>query len=65
MASSGAQIRRAARLLRRAVEQIEAVKGKLIGVLLSQVDPRRDGYYYRYFYQYYGGGYSYGRGNNG
>lgn len=47
-------------LLRRAVEQIEAVKGKVIGVLLSQVDPRRDGYYYRYFYQYYGA-YSYGR----
>jgi capsular exopolysaccharide synthesis family protein len=49
-------------LVRRAVEQIEAVKGKMIGVLLSQVDPRRDGYYYRYFYQYYGG-YHYGRGN--
>ena len=48
-------------LVRRAVEQIEAVKGKMIGVLLSQVDPRRDGYYYRYFYQYYGG-LSYGRG---
>ena len=51
-------------LVRRAVEQIEAVKGKMIGVLLSQVDPRRDGYYYRYFYQYYGGAYTYGRGNN-
>ena len=51
-------------LVRRAVEQIEAVKGKMIGVLLSQVDPRRDGYYYRYFYQYYGGGYAYGRGNS-
>jgi capsular exopolysaccharide synthesis family protein len=51
-------------LLRRAVEQIETVKGKVIGVLLSQVDPHRDGYYYRYFYQYYGGGYTYGRGAN-
>jgi protein-tyrosine kinase len=51
-------------MLRRAVEQIEAVKGKMIGVLLSQVDPRRDGYYYRYFYQYYGGAYTYGRGND-
>ena len=50
-------------LVRRAVEQIEAVKGKMIGVLLSQVDPRRDGYYYRYFYQYYGG-YHYGQGNS-
>lgn len=50
-------------LVRRAVEQIETVKGKVIGVLLSQVDPRRDGYYYRYFYQYYGN-YHYGQGNN-
>lgn len=40
-------------LVRRAAEQIEAVKAKVIGVLLNQVDPRRDGYYYRYFYQYY------------
>ena len=40
-------------LARRATEQIEAVNAKVIGVLLNQVDPRRDGYYYRYFDQYY------------
>ena len=40
-------------IVRRAAEQIEAVKAKVIGVLLNQVDPRRDGYYYRYFDQYY------------
>ncbi len=40
-------------LLRRATEQIEAVKAKVLGVLLSQADLRRDSYYYRYYYQNY------------
>jgi capsular exopolysaccharide synthesis family protein len=36
--------------LRRAVAQIEAVKGKILGVLLNGVDTRRDGYYHRYYH---------------
>ena len=39
-------------VIRRAVEQIEAVKGRILGVLLNSVDLRRDGYYYTY-YRYY------------
>jgi len=35
-------------LLRRVVDQIEAVKGRILGVLLNRADPRRDGYYYAY-----------------
>ena len=33
-------------------KQIEAVKGKILGVLLNDVDLDRDGYHYRY-YRYY------------
>ena len=39
-------------VIRRAIEQIEAVKGKILGVVLNSVDLRRDGYYYSY-YRYY------------
>jgi len=39
-------------VIRRAVDQIEAVKGKILGVVLNSVDLRRDGYYYSY-YRYY------------
>jgi len=35
-------------LLRRVVEQLEAVKGRILGVVLNRADPRRDGYYYAY-----------------
>ena len=38
--------------LRRATEQLEAVKGRILGVLLNSVDLRRDGYHYKY-YRYY------------
>lgn len=44
-------------VVRRAAEQIEAVKARILGVLLNGVDLRRDGYYYdyyRYYYAYYG-----------
>jgi protein-tyrosine kinase len=43
-------------ILRRVVEQIEAVKGRILGVLLNRADPRRDGYYYyqRTYQRYYG-----------
>jgi capsular exopolysaccharide synthesis family protein len=44
-------------VVRRVVEQIEAVKGRIVGVLLNRVDLRRDGYgysYYRYYAAYYG-----------
>ncbi len=44
-------------VLRRVTEQIEAVKGKILGVLLNSVDLSRDGYYYAYYrhYQAYDG----------
>jgi len=43
-------------LLRRVVDQIEAVKGRILGVLLNRSDPRHDGYYYAYeTYQRYAG----------
>jgi protein-tyrosine kinase len=38
--------------IRRATEQIEAVKSRVLGVLLNNVDLRRDGHYYQY-YRYY------------
>jgi len=44
-------------LARRTAEQIEAVKGRLLGVLLNRVDFRRNGYYsdyYRSYAAYYG-----------
>jgi len=46
--------------IRRAVEQIEAVKSRILGVLLNSVDLRRDGYYYKYYryYRHYQGYYS-------
>ena len=43
--------------LRRAAEQINAVKGRILGVLLNRVDMKRDGYYseyQRYYHAYYG-----------
>ena len=36
-------------VIRRAVEQIEAVKGKILGVVLNNVNLNRDGYYYAYY----------------
>ena len=43
-------------VLRRVVDQIEAVKGRILGVLLNRADARRDGYYYAYeAYQQYAG----------
>lgn len=46
-------------VVQRAAEQIEAVKGRILGVLLNRVNVRRDGYYYdyyRYYHAYYGDG---------
>jgi capsular exopolysaccharide synthesis family protein len=42
--------------VRRAVEHIESVKGRILGVLLNSVNLRRDAYYnyYRYYGRYYG-----------
>lgn len=43
--------------VRRAAEQIDAVKGRILGVLLNRVNMRRDGYYaeyHRYYHAYYG-----------
>jgi protein-tyrosine kinase len=43
-------------LLRRVVDQIEAVKGRILGVLLNRADTRQDGYSYAYeAYQRYAG----------
>jgi protein-tyrosine kinase len=39
-------------LIRRAVEQIQSVKGKILGVVLNDVDLNREGYHYSY-YRYY------------
>lgn len=44
-------------VIRRALEQIEAVKGNVLGILLNYVNLRRDGMYYdyyRYYHSYYG-----------
>jgi capsular exopolysaccharide synthesis family protein len=43
-------------VVRRAAEQIDAVKGRILGVLLNRVDMRRDGYYAEYhrYYKAYG-----------
>ena len=46
----------------RAAEQIEAVKGRILGVILNQVDFQRDGYYYPY-YRYVRGYYADNNGN--
>ena len=43
--------------VRRAAEQLDAVKSRILGVLLNRVDARRDGYYaeyHRYYHAYYG-----------
>lgn len=44
-------------VVRRTAEQIERVKGRILGVLLNSVDLRRDAYYSHY-YRYYRGYYS-------
>ena len=43
-------------VLSRVVDQIETVKGRILGVVLNRADPRRDGYYYYYqaYQRYYG-----------
>jgi capsular exopolysaccharide synthesis family protein len=43
-------------VLRRVVDQLDAVKGRILGVVLNRADPRRDGYYYYYqaYQRYYG-----------
>ena len=43
-------------ILRRTVDQIESVKGRILGVLLNAADSRRDGYYHYYhsYQRYYG-----------
>jgi capsular exopolysaccharide synthesis family protein len=39
-------------VVRRAVEQIESVRGRVLGVVLNRVNPRRDGDYYYDHYRY-------------
>ena len=45
-------------VIKRAIGQLEAVKARILGVLLKSVDVRRDGCYYddysRYYQSYYG-----------
>lgn len=40
-------------VIRRAAEQIEAVKGRILGVLLNCVNLQRDGDYYEYYRHYH------------
>ena len=43
-------------VVRRAMGQIEAVKGRVLGVVMNSVNLKRDGYYYdyyRYYHSYY------------
>ncbi len=40
------------KLIRKAVEQIQLTQANLLGVVLNQVDTKRDGYY-KYYYKYY------------
>lgn len=43
-------------VVRRAMGQIEAVKGRILGVVMNSVNLKRDGYYYdyyRYYHSYY------------
>jgi hypothetical protein len=44
-------------VIRRAISQILAVKGRILGVVMNGVNLRRDGYYYDY-YRYYNSYYS-------
>jgi protein-tyrosine kinase len=39
-------------VLRRVVDNIETVKGRILGVVLNRADARRDGYYYSYYHAY-------------
>ena len=46
-------------VIKRTMAQIEAVKGRILGVVLNSYDVRRDGYYYdhyRYAHSYHGDG---------
>jgi protein-tyrosine kinase len=43
-------------VIRRAAGQIEAVKGKILGVLLNYVKPGAHGYRYHYYYESYESG---------
>ncbi|HZT97146.1 MAG TPA: polysaccharide biosynthesis tyrosine autokinase [Chloroflexota bacterium] len=47
------------RELRRSREAIEAVGGKIIGLIINRLTPHGSGYYYYYHYQHYGYGYGY------
>jgi capsular exopolysaccharide synthesis family protein len=48
-------------VIRRAAGQIQAVKGRILGVVMNAVNLKRDGYYYDY-YRYYHSYYSPGEG---
>jgi Mrp family chromosome partitioning ATPase len=39
-------------VIQRAIQQLENVKAKTLGVILNQVDLKREGYYYRYYHYY-------------
>jgi capsular exopolysaccharide synthesis family protein len=49
--------------VQRAVDQVRAVGGKVLGVVLNKVDLQRNSYYYREYYgDYYGSYYAEGKG---
>jgi len=43
-------------IVRRAAEQIKAVRGRILGVILNGVDPSHDHHYYHYYREYRGDG---------
>lgn len=53
------------RELKRARESIEAVGGKVLGVVINRLSKHGSGYYYYYYQQYYSYGYEYGAGRKG
>jgi protein-tyrosine kinase len=51
-------------VVRRAVGQVQAVKGRILGVVMNAVNLKRDGYYYDY-YRYYNSYYTPSEGKKG
>jgi capsular exopolysaccharide synthesis family protein len=51
-------------VIRRAANQLHAVKGRILGVVMNAVNLKRDGYYYDY-YRYYQSYYSQSEGKKG
>jgi capsular exopolysaccharide synthesis family protein len=44
--------------VQRSIQQLQAVSARLLGIILNDVQFRKDSYYYQYYYRYYHYGYS-------